>query len=451
MTIRIGFASVDLEEALQPHLPIRERVQTNVFFAQNGADAAVWCVLDFMDFDLSIVRELQCAVTAVVPAAANHVHILTTHNHGAGTCDTLHRPELAELTARAALAAARSAREACFRYATVRVPRPVSYLRRIFVPEVDGVLTVFYGPTMDDNLDAAPFIQHYLDALRVGTLSFTGSTPTGRTFTPFAPADDRLDIFQFAGLDGAPLGSFIRFAAHAVCCNNPTFHTSDYPWHIRTALLRTLGGQASVFFNGPCADIAPTLHTKNDGTERTLGEYLAMLALNAIRSCPYVPLTEFADFSHDVQLPVRRELLTGTLSVPAQSNGLPEIRRRLESLHLRDTLPFLRAKYLNGVPASGAGGTGTIRVTLGAMRLNSRLILAFPGETFSTTAAAVVRQFPDITTVTEHGRTAMYMPPPEQYSLGGYEPQGAVTSPDAEPILRQHAAEFLLTLRSYAG
>ena len=441
--IAAGFGSADLAEVFPEKKPFREPCEVKIFYLRTGDGPAVWAVLDFMDFDLKTVRALKQALAAEIKTKLAHVHIVTTHNHGSAVCDAIDLGRLASQCAGAARDAARNAVPALIRSARTRLPGRHNYIRRIAIPEAGGSATCFYGPAAENRFDSAPFAEHYLHALRDGQHVYTGFEPTARPFAPFAPGDPELFAMEFiAASDRRPLGSLIRFAAHAVCCNNPAYYSSDYPCYVRKTFSRLTGGTA-VFLNGPCAEIAPGMESKQSGMEKKLGELLARTAWKSLENQPFEPLKQAADLMETVSLPVRPEVLDNRIGplperLPAD---LPARKRYLEQLTLCNTLPFLQAKYRNGEEQV----SDTITVELGLLRLNGVRILAFPGETFNATAAAAAAAAPDTVTITEHGRTVMYIAPEAEFRQGGYESICAVTVPPAEEILRR-AAENLLRL-----
>lgn len=440
--IAAGFGSADLAEVFPVKKPFREPCEVRTFYLQSDDGLrTVWAVLDFMDFDLKTVLALKQALAAELLLDRSHIHIVTTHNHGSATCDAIDLTRLASLSAAAAREAVRNAVPALIRFARTRLEGQHNYIRRTFIPEAGGSATCFYGPAAENRFDSAPFAEHYLHALRDGQHVYTGFEPTSRPFVPFAPGDPELFAMEFiAAADRRPLGSLIRFSAHAVCCNNPAYYSSDYPWHVRETFSRLSGGTA-VFLNGPCAEIAPGMESKKSGMEKRLGELLARTAWKSLESQPFTPLEQAADLTETVRLPVRPEVLENRICpLPEQLPAdLPARKRYLEQLALRNTLPFLQAKYRSGEERV----SDTIEIELGLLRLNQVRILAFPGETFNATAAGAAADWPDTVTVTEHGRTVMYIAPGTEFRQGGYESICAVTAPPAEAILRR-AAENLL-------
>ena len=165
-------------------------------------------------------------------------------------------------------------------------------------------------------------------------------------------------------------------------------------------------------------------------------------ALKHLKNQPFEPLRTACD-QESVALPVRKEILKNEVSfdspLPPMSD-LPARKKHLEKSALAHLLFFLHDKHRRG----NADYNDQHIVELGCLMLNDYLIAAFPGETFSTTASEIKARFPEqkFVSVTEHGRTAMYIVPEAEYHLGGYEPTCSVTSPQAEAILKEKAYSF---------
>ena len=434
--ICVGFYKQDLADALTENYTIlQERIETvAMWLEEEGSDnAALWMVLDFMDFDLATVRALQIAASERVQLPMEHIHILTTHNHGGGA------PNVEKMAALCGECAAKAKENACpayMRYAFVQADQQMSFIRRKYVPELERKITIYYGPSQDDGYNAAPFIEHAVQTTRNGQLKYVGRAETDRPVDPFAPADPEIMILQFQQPDGTHVGSVLRFAAHVNCATVPECFTSDFPWHVRQRLETQFGGTA-LFFNGPCGDISPGMGAKGDGSHEILGEYLVSKALQAVETAAFEPVRRFADTTVRIPLPVRKEVKENRVEMlETMPEQLPERRRYLEKEYLVKFLSFLREKA-----AENGGVQDSVTIELGLLKLNGLTLAGFPGETFSTTAQAVKAAFPerDICTLTEHDRTVMYLPPVEEFALGGYESVCMSTAPGAEDILREQA------------
>jgi len=433
--VRIGFGKTDLETALRPQDPVREeRVEAVSLYAGDAQNECVWVVLDFMDFDLHVVRTLTEAVAEKTKIHPDHVHIVTTHNHGGGT------PELSVLATLAASCAAQAkaaARPAEMRFARTVCDKQVNIIRRKYIPEIDGVTTLYYGASEKEGFDASPFVENAVSSLMEGNVVYCGRRETQRPFDPFLPGDSDITAAEFRDKEGNTLGTVVRFAAHAVCCNRHGSFSSDYPYHIRSRMEETFGGTA-LFFNGPCGDIAPGMENKFDGTERVLGTYIAEKAASALRDAPFSPIRSFRDDKFTAKLLVREGVKKNFVDTDAPMPAeLPARLRVLERQKYAALLGFLRGKYTAGEDDPG----DTIEVSLGALRLGELVFAALPGESFSVTGKALCEAFPDVElcTVTEHGRTVMYIPPAGQCAEGGYESVCRITKSGEEATLLRAA------------
>lgn len=431
---QVGMYKQDLADALTgDNIPAQERIEAIALCLQDGARTAVWIALDFMDFDHGVIFTLRNAIAEKTGIAYEHVHVVTTHNHGGGEPAL---PRLAQLCAACAWQAQQALRPARMRYTFMKGDRKMNYIRRKFVPELDRSVTIFYGASHKDGFDAAPFTEQAIQATCDGQLRYVGRTETDRPADPFDDADDEIFLLQFCGLDGTPIGSVLRFAAHAVCSNMPGYFSSDYPWHGRRVLEEKFGGTA-LFFNGPCGDISPNMEQKGDGSQIRLGEYLANTALQALEEESFAEVSAFEDATVPVALPTREEVMAGGVELSEKMpEELPSRRRWLEREYLGKFMSFLREKA-----AENGSVPERVTIELGMLKLNGLTVVGFPGETFSVTAQQVKAAFPDreICTVTEHDRTVMYVPPVEEAARGGYESVCMTTAPGAEDTLRESA------------
>lgn len=417
MDCLIGMAKIDLKVALQPSQPVsEERVCAVALYVQQAQTRTLWVVLDMMDFNRHVVDTLKHAVSARIGLSESHVHILTTHNHGGGEPNP---DALAPLIADCAWEAMQTAAPAKIRFAITQVPKQVTLIRRMYVPEIESATTVFFGITEQTGFDSAPHTEFVIQKLKEGTYPYVGTIDTDRPFTPYPPGDPQIVAVEFQTLDGNPIGSLVRFATHVVCSNRAGIFTGDFPHHLRQKMEATLGGTA-MYLSGPCANICPGMERKNDGTSQILGTLLADTALGALKKATFSPLKAVKEAAVSIDLPVRKEVLEAAVEIPDQiPEDLPSRRVYLEQQGVLSRMDFLREKYAEG---ESALRTAT-EVSVGLLKLNDLVFAAFPGETFYETGEAVRAAFPESTlvTVTEHGRTVMYLPPYDQLAQGGYE------------------------------
>jgi len=436
--IEVGFAIAALTSALPPNRPLSNAPEVGVICFRQAQQLSLWVVFDLMDLDAATIHAIRQKIENGTPCAV--LHILTTHNHGVG--DAFDTEKLGDIAAATATEALRNAHPTLFQHGYTEIVKPqLNYLRRIHLPGTDGTTTIWFGPEDSGaGADGTPFLAGQLAALRNGTLNYAAAPQASASLapTPLPSGDRRLDVLAFYTVTGRLAGILIRFAVHAVTANLPDYYTGDYPAVLRRILSEKLHCPV-LFFNGPCAEIAPAIRTKSPhNAEKTA----VVLAENAIQILQQMPPPEVLALYHDRlverSLPVRTELLNPppTASKAPLPSALSARKRALESAEFAILYPFLRSKL--------KPDSETISVRLGLLRLNKMLLLALPGESFSATAAALaVPEGFSLITATEHERTAMYLPPPEEIRLGGYEAICRIGATKAEPILRQAAQDLL--------
>ena len=436
--VKVGFSKISLDTAADEERVVNESIEGVFLYLDDGQSRALWATLDYMDFNKKYTDTVRGKISERTSLPEECIHVLTTHNHGGGKPDT---ERLAELCAKGAALAIASSKPAKMRYKFTEVDRKVSILRRLYIPEIEGVSTVYYGSCEKNGFDSSIYKENVITAMKEGRECHVIADSNNTAPVPFTEGDRELFVAEFTDYSGSPIGSIVRFASHAVCANRPGVYSSDYPYYVRKTMEEGFGG-TSLFLNGPCGEIAPAMSDKFEGRERTLGAYLASSALEAVKDEEYTELKAFSDEKKKIMLPMRNEVLRMKVDIPeSMPKALPEIRRYLEKKALERTLPFLDEKYREGESTVSE----SIPVYIGLLGLNDLLITAFPGETFNKTARAVKDAFPEkkIVTVTEHERTAMYLPPKEDFDLGGYETVCKLTAREAEDVLRYNVINFL--------
>jgi len=474
--VSVGFGSADLSAALPADLPVRDPVVARAFHVRSTDTRTVWVVLDFMDLNRPFVEAVGAEVGRRTGVPLSHVHVLSTHNHAASELDRLDVAEASRAAADAAAGAVEAAAPAHMAYSQTHVAPALTLTRRRAVAELDGAISCFYGVTAEEGFSCESILRQAVRSLvQKGRMAYADRDldqpvpqeafiDTRRADDPQAwrmPAGDPLlQVLRFETAAGRPLGTVVRYACHVVNCNGQGFYSGDFPHFLSRALEEQLDG-GCVFLNGPCADLAPATPHKRAGYERTMGERLADVTATALEGQPRAPVTVLRDLALPVSLPVRpdfpldeAELECRLERARAACEAVPAhdlaTRKRLgEQVAMLSTTPFLRQRWVPGEePAHLERDNPVLRVELGGLRLNEVSLIAYPGETFRATgeAAAATANGPVIT-ATEHGRTAMYMPPPEQLAQQGYEFTCRLVTERGEPTLREAGLALLRRLR----
>ena len=441
-----GFGRGDLSAALPEARRIDGGVSVNAaFFRSADGRQALYCILDFMDFDQPSVERMRHAAMEVSNISAEHVHILTTHNHSAGELPHIKLDKAADAVKTAVRQAIADAEPLCVSFACIVIDDQLNYRRRIPFEVLPGgiMTTIFYGPSPENGFAAGPSLKMQLEVLENNGVSRYDGIPDkdDGNGVHMPPGDPTLAAWRFTGLNGNVKGWFCRFAAHAICCNRIDHYSGDYPAFLRNALERE--GGLALFFNGPCGDIAPGLPDKRSGYELILGEKLAQLASKALADSKPEPLRIMRDFMTKVPVAVREDFPNGRQFV-SSLDGIAGKRQESERRNLESNRAFLESKM--ATLTGDAPGDAAI----GLLQLNSVLILALPGESFWTTGESIRNRcnLPDrftLVTVTEHERTLMYIVPPDECDKGGYENTCRLVSRDFEPRLQNAALHLVET------
>lgn len=442
-----GFGRADLADCLPERRPVDGPVQANVVcFRSPDGGQALYCVLDFMDFDFAAVETLKAAAMSVSGIDAGNVHILTTHNHGAGALPELEIARLVPALTQAVRQALSGMEPLFMAFAEIRVPEQLNYHRRIRLKEFEDrrSTTIYWGPSPENGYGAEASLALQMEVLRRdGACSFGGSNEANpdENGRRMPPADPCLAVWRFTNSAGAVKGWFCRFAAHAICCNHPGHYSGDFPAYVRSTLEEAVGGQA-IFFNGPCGEIAPGLPDKHSHYEVKLGRRLAQLALEALEDKPVLPLTQMVDRSAGVPVSIRKDF-PGRREPEPIPPFLPELeQKRIEGERqlLLSRKGFLESKM------ETPDGPGEARI--GLLRLNNTLLLSLPGETFWASGEKILRKCrlnagESLVTATEHDRTLMYIVPLEECSLGGFENTCRLVDDAFEPRLVEAALSLV--------
>ena len=436
---KVGFAKIDLAPALRPVMPISpERIEAISSYFEYYDKRAIWIVFDFMDFNRLFTDTIRRGIAKATTLCEDQIHILTTHNHGGGSPDLT---ILSSLACNVALESIKAAEESNVRIAVTKCQKQINIVRRLFVPEINGIATLFYGASEKNGFNSSLFRENVIKNVAENRECNYMGTSTTYEKSPFQIADDEIVAIHFLNNKCETLGSIVRFAAHAVCSNRKGVFSSDYPYHIRRVMEERLGG-ISMFLNGLCGEIAPAIIDKYEGGEVRIGEHIAEAALNGLISSKIQKVESFKVAKTEVKLPVREELIHNKAPIFGyEPKTLEDRRKYVECERFRKMLPFLMEKYTAGE----IDCSNTISVYLGLIKINDLIIAAFPGETFWSTGMRVKNVYPNIKicTVTEHERTVMYLPPLEDLEKGGYESVCKVTSDKGEEMLRESAISFI--------
>lgn len=261
--------------------------------------------------------------------------------------------------------------------------------------------------------------------------------------------DQQVTALQAQRADGSPIATVVSFGCHPVAGGmDLPVYSSDYPGALRIAMRRRFGGEC-VFLQGAAGNVLPRVSFGPDESEATLmGERLALEAAHSVADRPARPtrMVVEGDASLIPMILYRRVVDTGDVPLAAAER---RVTFPLAPAPGRDELEAMAERYeaeRGDAQARGAGpaelhGIGyhakwaraladdpepptALEGSLHAVRVGDGLILTTPGELFTELGWAIKQRAPGAPTAAlgyTNGAVG-YLPTPEAYAEGGYEP-----------------------------
>jgi hypothetical protein len=274
-----------------------------------------------------------------------------------------------------------------------------------------------------------------------------------------APDDCRLEIIAFRSPGGEPIGSIVRFPAHAVIASSVWVGNSLYPDFIaglRAVYESEVGGRV-LFVQGPMADVKPLNQEYGFEPAMQYGRRLGKEAVKLAERMEFSPLDLVHAKSHLTQLPLRQEYM---LAEQQRRQQREQLRRRadrsgsaderLKALRKAEVLTwvdhFLIAKGTIVTPDMVRAEA--MPATVGAFRFNDAYLAALPGEIFQSTGRKLLgRTGLDRLMIAELAEEyVIYVSPVEEYGSGGYEDTSCCLAAGADEMLVDAAAGLLAEL-----
>jgi neutral ceramidase len=263
------------------------------------------------------------------------------------------------------------------------------------------------------------------------------------------PVDPAVTVLSVQTRDGKPLGMLANYSTHYASAP-PRELSADYFGEFCRIVANELKADTNfvaLMSNGTSGDANPIDFTKTNwvSTPPVVARAVANAALQAIANAPH---------RDDVKLAAVTRLLTLGVRLPTSSevqqareylrtNVIGRPTRNWEENYARETT--LLAKW----PARK-------EIIVQSLAIGDFAITAIPCETFGSTGLAIKKASPFPLTMViglangYHG----YLPPPDQFPLGGYTTWRARTSyleTNAEPKIRALADETLKQARAGQG
>jgi neutral ceramidase len=266
------------------------------------------------------------------------------------------------------------------------------------------------------------------------------------------PVDPAVTVLSVQTRAGRPIALLANYSTHYASAPGNKI-SSDYFGEFCRIMSRELkaeektGGFVALMSNGTSGDANPIDFTQAKwvATPPVVARAVADAALQAVKSMEYrddVTLSVLTrHLTLGVRLPTRQQVAEARDYLATKVGARPT--RNWEENYARETT------LLAGWPARK-------EITLQAMRIGDFALAAIPCETYGSTGLDVKKASPFPLTMVVglangyHG----YLPPPDQFPLGGYTTWRARTSyleTNAEPKIRTITGELLGTLHATSG
>jgi len=236
----------------------------------------------------------------------------------------------------------------------------------------------------------------------------------------WGPTDPQVPIVRVEGESG-PLGALVSFACHPVCgAGEEAFYdlSADYPWGMQQTLSAALGCPA-VFALGCAGNQVPI--QRGPGSRERVGGALAAEVLRVWHSIELHDDVALAGARGSVALPLKD---FASLEVPAADDAQSRWLRSLQS------------KY---------AGQEAVNTEVQALCIGEMGLVSLPGEIFVEIGHAIKRDsaFRITAPLSLADDSVGYIPIPEAYDQGGYEPEWNAVSRKAAGVLTDAALEAL--------
>lgn len=451
-----GFAKVPLLPALQNQAKFLDEVSVRAVAIRSGNQTGILVTSDIIGISPIKSREFRRKIASTLNLPVESVAFFCTHNHCVSSPELLPEPlgDLYLEAARGALAALEPAEVGRF---SIAPQPPLCILRRLRLPDL-GAFTFWFGhrDLGDGTADGSHLLKMELNhlakgeihALRCVTLDplpgphdfcFPDAPIPVNVPTRFEyPPDDQLQGLFFRTPQGRPLGSLLRFPAHAVTTNLPSgeWRSGDYPTYITSTVTAGFGG-VSLFIPGPCGNQAPIVERKSLKLARQIGIKLGELALMQLPYIKWESSGPFGILAPEIFLRPRPEFrmckdeleanknrIAAEIKVLAEAKApLRQLKRLAEEYEMFNVVSHGTPEYWGNIPMEQALQDGIPAIGFAA-RIGSTTLAGMPGEVFGEYTRLLreaTGHSDELITFGIANDYVSYLPTAEAYHEGGYE------------------------------
>jgi hypothetical protein len=432
---------------------IRKLADSIFVTAMYGEDKnGPWTIitLDEVELDFEEVDMLAHPLTEELGISKERIVILPSHSHATPPLDQ-------ELFQEVVLDAVKQARDNRTEVEIASLNLQVEgekYLinRRVHVDGIGSRTVMFNDGCLihDDYVDATGHIHDWVANLGVDPEIYLEAD---RKYVTSGEMDNKLQtLFIRNKHSGELMGSFTRFAAHAVIVSAKVVNgdvSADFPGHMKRKIEETLGGIA-LFGQGPCGDLRPLNAEYSHAFAKDYGYRLADEIIMGYDGMNWQELTCLEFFTEPVRIPLIDNIFLSPEEVEAEMDRIevlfdketnPEERRKLQN----QFWGLYRTPGVHKMVRPEWKQQGKLGLNLYALRLNDHVLLATQGEIFNRIGKLMVEPFKeyDPVLVSIANEYVSYLPTDEERLKGGYESSVSIMTPGSPDILIQSSHKLL--------
>ena len=432
---------------------IRKLVDSLFVTAMYGEDQeGPWTIitLDEVTLDFEQVNMLIYPLIHELDISKERIVLLPSHSHATPPLD-------ADIFQRVVLDAVKQARASMSEAEVASLNLQLDgkrYLinRRVHVDGIGSRTVMFNDGCIihDDYLDATGHIHDWVENLGVDPEIYLEKD---RKYITDGEVDSKLQtLFIRSKKTGEMMGSFTRFAAHAVIVSAKVVNgdvSADFPGHMKRKIEEQLGGIA-LFGQGPSGDLRPLNKEYSHAFAKEYGCRLADEIIQGYSTMNWQPITRLEFFTEPAEIPLVDNIFLSGDEVEAAMKSVeklfdketnPEERRKLQN----EFWGLYRTPWVHRMVRPEWKLQGKLGLNLYALRLNDHVLMATQGEIFNGIGKQMVEPYGEHhpVLVTIANEYVSYLPTDEERLKGGYESSVSIMTPGSPDILIESAHRLL--------